>query len=204
MPTSSPGPGAPYDLASAVSKLRSLDLVSLISTLGNGARPPASTNSTSAQSQQPQAPEWLPGNLDFAGRDPWHPQYAGLTNQPSSEDGLLAFHSESGRTPSDMIQGDDGLYRSNPMAVALKQRRSASEEATRQAQSEEADAMVDELSRQKARKDAAQDQEWAERSAQSAANFEADMQARGAQRTAQRRGGLPGVGRGTRRRIDPR
>lgn len=123
-----------------------------------------------------------------------------LLGQPSEEDRLIPLINGAGYKPPDTVIGEDGLIQSNPMASAFKARKAAGEEATRQAQSDETDTLVDGLSRQKARKDAAEDQAWAERSAQSAANFEADMQVRGAQRSAPRRAGTQRIGRAARSR----
>lgn len=98
--------------------------------------------------------------------------------------------------PPDMIQDADGLLMSNPMAKAFKARREAGEEATRQAQSEETDALVDELSRAKARKDAAWDQELAQRSAYDSQRSEAEFQALANQRSRKTTPRPGGVGRG--------
>lgn len=100
-----------------------------------------------------------------------------------------------------MIQDDDGLLVSNPMAKAFKARQAAGEEAQRQAQSEETDALVEELGKVKARKDAAWDQEVSARSAYAAQQSEAESQALMAQRTTKRtptRGGFLRTGRGGR------
>lgn len=103
--------------------------------------------------------------------------------------------------PPDTVRGEDGLYGTNPMTTALRQRKEVGEGATRQAQSEETDALVDELSRAKARKDAAWDTELAQKSAYDSQRLEAEFQALASQRTAPKRGRLLGAGKGARSRI---
>lgn len=100
-----------------------------------------------------------------------------------------------------MVQDADGLLVSNPMAKAFKVRREAGEEAQRLGQSEETDALIEELGKAKAQKDGAWDQEMAARSSYDAQRSEAEFQALANQRsrrTTPTRGGYLRTGRGGR------
>jgi hypothetical protein len=193
-----PSPPPPsFDFASALAKLRQGGLGELLSTFGVGQDP----SSAPPPTQPPEAPWRPPGSPDFLGRLPFQPGYTGSSGQPSGEDGLITLHAGPGYRPPDMIQGEDGLLVSNPMAKAFKARKAAGEEAQRQGQSEETDALIEELGKAKARKDAAWDQELAQRSAYDAQRSEAEFQALASQRTTKKtpsRGGYLRIGRGGR------
>jgi hypothetical protein len=154
MPTFPPNPDSAYSLASAFAKLRGFSFEPLINALGIGPKP-SDTTAPPSPTQQPDAPWWLPGSPDFTGRLPFQPGYTGLPGQPSDDDGLITLHAGSGFKPPDMTQDADGLLVANPMAKAFKARREAVDEGQRQAQSDETDALIDELGKAKARKDAA-------------------------------------------------
>ena len=170
---------SPFDIASVIAKLQGAGLGDFLSTLRGGQTSP----STPQPNTQEVPPGKLPGEPDFLGRLPFHPQYAGLSGQPSGEDRLITLRQGAAGPSNEMVQGEDGLWGENPMTKALRLRQAAGEEATRQAQSEETDALVDELSRSKARRDQAWDQEMGERSAASSARSEAMFQAQSEQRS---------------------
>lgn len=200
MPVPPPQGSTPFDLAAAFAKLREGGLGTLLSTFGLG----QGSSSSPPPTQPPGAPWQPPGSLDFRGRLPFEPGYSGfsgLSGQPLGDDGLITFRSGGGSRPPDMIQDADGLLVANPMAKAFKARQAAGDDAQRQAQSDETDAMIEEFGKAKARKDAAWDQESAARSAYDAQRSEAESQALMAQRSTRKtpgRGGYLRMGRGGR------
>lgn len=197
MPVPPPQASPPFDFASALAKLRQGGLGALLNTIGLG----QGSSSSPPPTQTAEAPWRPPGSPDFLGRLPFQPDYTGHSGQPSGEDGLITLHAGSGYRPPDMVQDADGLLVSNPMAKAFKLRQAAGEEAQRQGQSDETDAMIEELGKAKARKDAAWDQEVSARSAYAAQQSEAEFQALASQRsrkTTPTRGGYLRMGRGGR------